>query len=500
MFESISDSFGSVFDRLRGKRRLSEDAIREAMREIRVALLEADVASEVVRSFVKSVTEKSVDAEVVKSVQPGEMVVKIVHDELVELLGGEAVPLQLEPKGPTVMMLCGLQGAGKTTTIGKLARTLQEEGHKVLLVGADVQRPAAIEQLKVLGEQIGAPVYAEAGGDPVEVCTRSTSVAELHGADVILLDTAGRLHVDEPLMQELESIVRATGPREVLLVLDAMTGQDAVASAEAFSRRLPLSGAILTKLDGDARGGAALSLRQVAGVPIKFVGVGEKLDALEEFHPDRMAGRILGMGDVVSLVEKAQREVDEEEQKAMQEKLLKNSFTLEDFQKQLAQIRRMGSIKDLLGLIPGLGRQVRQIDVDESEFQRIEAVIQSMTRQERSEPEIIDTSRRERIASGSGTSPADVGQLLKQFREMKKMIGKMGRRGMLGNLLGGGMADLAGADEGSMDGMPQIPGMSGMAGMAGMGPAPMDSAKIKKRRAERKKEKKKRKKNRKRRK
>jgi len=440
MFESLSDNLGAVFDRIRGRGRLSEDNIREAMREVRVALLEADVSHRVVRDFIARVSEQAVGEQVTKSVRPGEMVIKIVHDELVALLGGERVELAFAAGRPTVVMFCGLQGSGKTTTVGKLALRLQGEGHRPLLVAADVQRPAAIHQLRVLGEQIGAPVYAEEGGDPVAICSRAPEVAKLHDADVIILDTAGRLHVDEPLMEELDGIVRGTEPDEVILVLDAMVGQDAVTSAQEFAERMPLTGAILTKLDGDARGGAALSLREVTGVPIKFVGVGEKMDAIEPFHPDRMAGRILGMGDVVSLVEKAQATVDAEEQEEMQEKLLKNAFTLEDFKKQLAQIRSMGSIKDLLGMIPGLGKQLKGIDVDDAEFKRIEAIIESMTPGERETPEIVDYSRRERIARGSGVELTDVAQLLKQFREMKKMIGQMGKTGMLRGLLGGGGA------------------------------------------------------------
>jgi signal recognition particle subunit SRP54 len=403
---------------------------------------------------------------VIKSVRPGEMVVKIVHDELVKLLGGEAEGLTLAASGPTVIMLCGLQGSGKTTTVGKLATRLQEEGRSPLLVAADVQRPAAIEQLRVLGGQVGAPVYAEEGGDPVRICTQALQVADLHNADTILLDTAGRLHVDEALMLELEGIVRGAAPHEILLVLDAMTGQDAVTSAEEFARRLALTGAVLTNLDGDARGGAALSLREVTGVPIKYVGVGEKLDALEAFHPDRLAGRILGMGDVVSLVEKAQATVDAEEQEKMQERLLKNTFTLEDFQKQLAQLRKMGSIRDLLGMVPGLGRQLQGVDVDEAEFKRIEAIIQSMTKDERNDPEIVDGSRRARIARGCGVETSDVSQLLKQFRQMKKLFGRMGKSGMLGSLLGGGGGgEMPALDPGALmgggGGMPGLPGSGG---------------------------------------
>ena len=438
MFESITESLSRAFDRIRGKGRLTEANIQEALREVRIALLEADVNHRVVREFVQSVRDKAVGEEVVRSVRPGEMVVKIVHDELVRLLGGEHADLNLDGAPPNVVVLCGLQGSGKTTTAGKLAVRLQAQNRRPLLVAADVQRPAAVEQLQVLGREVDAPVYAEKNGDPVTICRRALEVADLHGADTVLLDTAGRLHVDEALMEELQEVVRTTDPAEVLLVLDAMTGQDAVQSAETFQSRLPLTGAVLTKMEGDARGGAALSLRAVTGVPIKFVGVGERLDALEEFHPERMAGRILGMGDVVSLVEKAQAGVDEEEQERLQERLLKDGFTLEDFQKQLAQLRQMGPIKDLLGMIPGLGGGLRDVDLEESDLKRVEAVIQSMTPQERTEPEIIDFSRRERIARGAGSEPADVSRLLKQFRNMRKMMGRMRKRGLLGSLTGGG--------------------------------------------------------------
>lgn len=451
MFDSISDRLGNVFDKLRGKVRLSEEHIQEALRDVRMALLEADVSLSVVREFTSRVREAALGESVLSSVRPGELIVKIVNDELVALLGGDNAPLQFLPEGLTTIMLCGLQGSGKTTTVGKLATRLQTIGRKPLLVAADVQRPAAIEQLKTLGAQIGVPVYAEVAGDPVAICSRAQGVAELHQADTILLDTAGRLHVDDDLMQELERIVAGSKPTEILLVLDAMTGQDAVHSAEEFARRLPLTGAILTKLDGDARGGAALSLREITGVPIKFCGVGEKLDALEEFFPERMAGRILGMGDVVSLVEKAQANVSAEEQAAMQEKLLENTFTLTDFQKQLAQIRKMGSIKDLLGMLPGVGRAIKGIDIDDREFFRIEAIIQSMTPRERENPELIDISRRERIGRGSGTGVTEVNNLLKQFREMKKTIGSMKKSGLLGSLLGGGLPSFSGGLPGGVD-------------------------------------------------
>ena len=483
MFDSISDRLGRVFDTLRGKVRVSEEHIEEAVRDVRMALLEADVSLPVVREFTERVKTAALGAEVLQSVRPSELIVKIVNDELIKLLGTDAAEIGFVPGGITTIMFCGLQGSGKTTTVGKLASRLKGQGRKPLLVAADVQRPAAIEQLKTLGGQLSVPVYAEAGGDPVTICERAREIAGIHGADTILLDTAGRLHVDEALMVELERIVTGTKPNEVLLVLDAMTGQDAVHSAEEFARRLPLTGAILTKLDGDARGGAALSLRQITGVPIKFCGMGEKLDALEEFHPDRMAGRILGMGDVVSLVEKAQAHVSAEEQAAMQEKLLENSFTLTDFQKQLAQIRKMGPIKDLLGMLPGIGRVVKDIDIDEHEFVRIEAIIQSMTPKERDNPEIIEMSRRDRIAKGSGTDIADVNNVLKQFREMKKMIGGMKRSGLLAGMLGGKMPSFMGG------GLPGGADPSAFAGLRGGAVPTMSKAQQEQKRKERKKQK-----------
>ncbi len=466
MFESITDSLGTIFDKIRGKR-LTEEHIKEAMREIRIALLEADVAHNVTRDFIKEISEQVVGEKIIKAVKPDELIIKLVNDGLIELLGGEYSPIKQATKGPTVIMFCGLQGSGKTTTVGKLATKLLKENRKPLLVAADIQRPAAIEQLKILGKQIDVPVFAESGSDPVTICKQSIAVAELHKADTIILDTAGRLHVDDDLMMELENIAKATNPTETLLVLDAMTGQDAVNSAKEFSERLSLTGAILTKMDGDARGGAALSLRKVANIPIKLVGVGEKLDALEDFHPERMAGRILGMGDIVSLVEKAQLEVDEEDAKKLQEKFLKNTFTLEDFQKQLAQIRKMGSIKDLLGMLPGIGKQLKGVDIDDAQFDKIEAIIKSMTPKERTYPELIDYSRKERIAKGCGLQMGDITALLKQFKEMRKMIGKMGRSGMLGNLLsGGGMPQMDDEDGG---GLGSLGGMNPMAGLGGFG-------------------------------
>ncbi|MCD8350126.1 MAG: signal recognition particle protein [Planctomycetaceae bacterium] len=432
MFESITDSLNKVFRTVLGKAKLSEENVAEAMKEVRIALLEADVNTKVTSAFVDRVKETAVGMEVIPGVDPGQLFVKIVYDELVKLLGGETAGIAWAERGPTTVMLCGLQGSGKTTTAGKIARRWKAEGKSPLLVAADVQRPAAIEQLKVLGQQIDVPVFTQAGANPVTICRNAANAAKLHNADVIILDTAGRLHVDSDLMDELDAIREAAKPQEILFVCDAMIGQSAVDTAEEFKRRLPLTGAIMTKMDSDARGGAALSLREITGVPIKFIATGEKLDAIEEFHPDRMAGRILGMGDVVSLVERAQSVIDEKEAQELQNKLAKNQFNLDDFLSQLGSIRKMGSLKDILGMIPGLGSQLKGIDIDEGQFKQIEAIIQSMTKDERQHPEIIDAKRRVRIAKGSGKGVKDINDLLKQFGEMRKITGRMGRLGMFG--------------------------------------------------------------------
>ncbi|MDR1612189.1 MAG: signal recognition particle protein [Planctomycetota bacterium] len=430
MFESITESLNRVFRTVLGKARLSGDNVREAMREVRTALLEADVNHLVATAFVDRVGRLALGMEIIPGVQPGQLFVKIVYDELVKLLGGEAAGIAWDASRPTVIMLCGLQGSGKTTTAGKLAQRWMKEGRKPLLVAADVQRPAAIEQLRIIGGRIGAPVFTQAGASPVDICRNSLGAAELHTADAIILDTAGRLHIDGTLMDELDAVRIASEPKEILFVCDAMIGQSAVDTAEEFKRRLPLTGAVLTKMDSDARGGAALSLRESTGVPIKFVAAGEKLDAIEEFHPDRMASRILGMGDVVSLVERAQEVIDEKEAKAMQAKLARNEFNLEDYLNQLGQIRKMGALKDLLGMIPGLGPQLKGMDLDDGQFKQIEAIIQSMTVKERRNPELVDAGRRARIARGAGRQPKDVAELLKQFQEMRKITGRMGRLGM----------------------------------------------------------------------
>jgi signal recognition particle subunit SRP54 len=431
MFESITKSLGSVLDKLKARGRLTEANIKEAMREVRVALLEADVHIKVAKDFIKSVTARAVGTEVLESVKPGQQIVKIVQDELVELMGGEEkVRFRWAPSGPTVILLAGLQGSGKTTFAGKLARHLAKKmGRNPLLVAADVQRPAAIEQLKVLGEQLGIPVYAEEGGRPPRICKRAVKEARKTGRDTVILDTAGRLHVDNELMDEMSDIARRVDPHEVLLVCDSMTGQDAVKSAKAFNERLELTGVILTKLDGDARGGAALSVKAVTGKPIRFVGVGEKLDALEEFHPDRMAGRILGMGDIVSLVEQAQETIEQDKAEEMAEKMFTATFTLDDMLEQFAMLEKMGSVKDLLAKVPGLGAQLGDADVDEGELKRFKAIIQSMTPKERFHPDMIDGHRRRRIARGSGTSVGEVNDLLKQFKQMRKMFKDAGKQG-----------------------------------------------------------------------
>ncbi len=453
MFESITDSLNKVFRTVLGKAKLSEENVAEAMREVRIALLEADVNNQVTSAFVERVGETALGMEVIPGVDPGQLFVKVVYDQLVALLGGETAGIDWSATGPTVVMLCGLQGSGKTTTAGKLARKWKSEGKTPLLVAADVQRPAAIAQLQVLGEQLGVPVFTQAGANPVSICRNSLNAAKLHNADVIILDTAGRLHVDEELMDELNAIREATAPREILFVCDAMIGQSAVDTAEEFKRRLPLTGAIMTKMDSDARGGAALSLRETTGVPIKFVATGEKLDALEEFHPDRMASRILGMGDVVSLVERAQAVIDEKEAKALQDKLAANQFNLDDFLNQLASIRKMGSLKDILGMIPGLGAQLKGVDIDENQFKQIESIIQSMTKEERQRPELIDQKRKQRIAKGSGKTMRDVSDLLKQFQEMRKITGRMGRLGLFSG--GGGQQALEAMTPGGLSSIAQ---------------------------------------------
>jgi signal recognition particle subunit SRP54 len=437
MFESLSDKLQKVLKDLKGEGRVSERHIEESMRQIRIALLEADVNFKVVKEFVTRVKEKALGQDVMKSLTPGQQVVKIVRDELVELLGSQAVPVQYAKVPPTVIMMVGLQGSGKTTTTGKLALWLSKNGRRPLMVSTDVYRPAAIEQLSVIGRAINLPVFAPEGvNEAVERARRSLVQARNTGYDTLLIDTAGRLHVDEPLMQELARMKELLDPREILLVADAMTGQDAVNSAGQFDQRLSLTGVVLTKMDGDARGGAALSIKSVTGKPIKFVGVGEKYDALEIFHPDRVAGRILGMGDVLSLIEKAEEAVDEEDAEAMLQKLRRDQFTLEDFREQLRQVRRLGPLEQILGMLPQMGpfKGIDKLKVDEKQLSPVEAIINSMTPRERLYYKIIDGSRRKRIAQGSGRPVSEVNRLLKQYMQARKMMKQVGR-GFLGKRL-----------------------------------------------------------------
>jgi signal recognition particle subunit SRP54 len=423
MFDNLSDKLQSTLGELRQRGSLSEQDLDAAMREIRLALLEADVNFKVVRTFVAAVRERAIGGDVLKSLTPGQQVVKIVNEELTELLGGESATLTYAAKPPTVILLCGLQGSGKTTFAGKLARRLQTQGKSPALVACDVYRPAAIDQLRTLGEQVGVPVFERGtDADPVEIARWGVESATQQGRDVILVDTAGRLHVDRELMDELVKISKKVSPQHTLLVLDSMTGQEAVSVAEQFQEAVDFDGVVLTKLDGDARGGAALSVRAVTGRPILFVGVGEKLDALEEFHPDRMASRILGMGDMLSLIERAEGQLDKEQSEELERKIRKNEFTLDDLNDQIKQIRKMGSMRSILGMLPGIGKQVRDAQIDEGQLDRVQAIILSMTPKERREPAVIDGSRRKRIAAGSGTSVQQVNQVLQQYRQMRKLM------------------------------------------------------------------------------
>lgn len=424
MFESLSEKLQSTLKRLRGKGRLNEADINEAMREVRVALLEADVNFKVVRDFVGRIKEKAMGAEILDSLTPGQQVVKIVYDELVDMIGGTQSKLIVSSKLPTVIMLVGLQGAGKTTAAGKLANYLRKQGKKPLLVACDVYRPAAIEQLHVVGKQLGIPVFDQGQSDPVEIAKQGVAVALSQGRDTVLLDTAGRLHVDENMMDELKRIKATVHPHEILLLVDAMTGQDAVNVASSFSDQIGIDGVVLTKMDGDTRGGAALSIKTVTGKPIKFISAGEKLDTLEPFYPDRLASRILGMGDVMTLIEKAQENVDLEQAKVMEAKLRKNELDLDDFLKNMQQIKKMGPLSQLMKMIPGMP-DVKEEDLDQSGLKNMEAIIQSMTMEERRKPEVLNASRRRRIATGSGTRVQDVNRMLKDFEETKKMMQQM---------------------------------------------------------------------------
>ena len=434
-FEGLSEKLNAAFKRLRGKGRLTENDVREAMREVRLALLEADVSYKVVKEFVAAVTERAVGTDVLDSLTPAQQVVKIVNEELTNLMGGGTAKLSLANNGPTVVMMVGLQGAGKTTTTAKLAGYFKKQHSKrPLLAACDVYRPAAIEQLKVVGGQLGLPVYEEGQGDPVAIAANAIRHARDYGNDLVFLDTAGRLHVDEALMDELKRMKATVHPNEILLVVDAMTGQDAVNAAGAFDEALGIDGVVLTKLDGDARGGAALSIKAATGRPIKFVGTGEKLDMIEPFHPDRMASRILGMGDMLSFIEKAQQTYDEKQAKKLEEKLKKNSFTLSDYYDQLQQIKGMGDLSQLAGMMPGnLGSKLQGATIDEKALAHTEAIILSMTPEERDNPQILGANRKKRIAAGCGLEVVDVNRLLKQFEGMQQIIKQVaGRKPAMG--------------------------------------------------------------------
>lgn len=446
-FEGLSEKLMSTFKRLRGKGKLSEKDVKDSMREVRLALLEADVNYKVAKEFTDKVTQRAVGEEVMQSLTPAQMVVKIVNEELVELMGSAQSRLGTSSTPPTVVMMCGLQGSGKTTHSGKLALAQKKKGHRPLLVACDVYRPAAIKQLQVVAEKIDVPVFEMGAEDPVKIAKEAVKHAKDHGNDIVILDTAGRLHVDEQLMAELKRIKQEVEPAEILLVVDAMTGQDAVNVAKSFDNLLAITGVILTKLDGDTRGGAALSVRKVTGKPIKFVGTGEKLTDLEEFYPERMASRILGMGDMLSLIEEAESKLDQQKAEQMAEKLVKNKFDLNDLLDQMSQIKSMGSLKSILLKIPGLSQKVKDADVDDRQVDRLCAIILSMTKKERSKPEIINASRKKRIATGCGLKVEDVNSLLRRFEQMQKMMkqfsGSKGKR--------------------------RFPGMAGMPGLGGLG-------------------------------
>lgn len=479
MFESLSDRLSGIFDGLTRRGALSEKDVSSALREIRRALIEADVALDVVRDFTEKVREKAVGAEVVKSVTPGQMVVKIVHDELVEMLGSDADPISLAAAAPVTIMMVGLQGSGKTTTTAKIAKRLTDkQNKKVLIASLDVKRPAAQEQLKQLGEQNNIdslPIVADQ--TPVDIAKRAEQAAKLGGYDVVILDTAGRTHIDEPLMVEMADIKKAGNPHEILLVADSLTGQDAVNLAKNFDERVGITGIVLTRIDGDGRGGAALSMRAVTGKPIKLIGTGEKMDQLEDFHPGRIADRILGMGDVVSLVEKAAETIDKEKAEAMARRMQKGQFDLNDLSEQLGQMQKLGGMGGIMSMLPGIGKMKKQIEasgMDDSIFKRQQAIISSMTRKERKAPKMLNASRKKRIAAGSGSSVQEVNQLLKMHRQMGDMMKKVskaggakGLMGGLGSMMGGGMGGMLGG--GGMPGLPSggMPGLGG--GMPGAG-------------------------------
>ena len=447
-FEGLADKLANSFKRLKSKGKLTEADVREAMREVRLALLEADVNYKVAKDFTNTVTERAIGTQVMESLTPGQMVVKIVDEELTNLMGGEEARIATPPKPPTIIMMVGLQGAGKTTHAAKLAKHFKSKGNRPMLVACDIYRPAAIKQLQVVGEQAGVPVFEKGNQAPVKTCEEAIRYARDYGHDIMIIDTAGRLQIDEELMNELREIKEKIGPHEILLVVDSMTGQEAVNVAKTFDELLEINGVILTKLDGDTRGGAALSIRAVTGKPIKFVGVGEKLDNLEVFHPDRMASRILGMGDVLTLTEDAQSKIDEKAAEEAAQKILQNKFDLNDLLNQFAQVRKMGPLKSVISKLPGMDKQLKDVDVDDRQMDRMEAIILSMTEKERQKPDIINPSRKRRIAAGSGMKVEDVNRLLKQFETtqklMRQMRGKKGKRRPM---------------------MP--PGMGGMGGMGG---------------------------------
>ena len=445
-FEGLTAKLNAAFKKLRGKGRLTESDIKEAMREIRLALLEADVSYKVVKDFIKSVSERCVGKDVLESLTPAQMIVKIVNEELIALMGSENQRITISPKSPTVVMLVGLQGAGKTTNGAKLAGLFKKQGKRPLLVACDIYRPAAIKQLEVVGGQLDIPVFQMGQENPVKIAKAAIRHAQQHGNDMVFLDTAGRLHVDEALMNELKAIKAEVEPSEILLVVDAMTGQDAVNAAQSFNEWLNIDGVMLTKLDGDARGGAALSVKAVTGKPIKFIGTGEKLDMIEPFHPERMASRILGMGDVLTLIEKAEQALDQKKAAELEQKMRQNKFTLADFYDQLLQIKSMGSMQDLLGMIPGMG-SLKNVQVDEKATVRIEAIIQSMTPYERENPGCLNSSRKRRIALGCGQKVEDINRLLKQFEQMQQLMKQMNGKGKKRKMFG------------KMGGFPGMPGM-----------------------------------------
>jgi signal recognition particle subunit SRP54 len=443
VFESLTEKFSSVFRSLSGRGRITEANVADAMHQVRRALLEADVNYHVVKKFCKDVTDAAIGAEVIKSLHPSQVMIKIVSDKLTELMGPVDSNIYFVSPGPTVILLAGLQGCGKTTTAAKLAKYIVEKKtKKTLLAADDLQRPAAIEQLITLGQQINVDVYSENSKDPVSVAENALSHARRNGYEVVILDTAGRLHVDEEMMTEVANVAKAVKPHQIYLVCDAMTGQDAVNSAKEFNERLELDGVILTKLDGDARGGAALSVKAVTGKPIKFVGIGEKLDRLEEFHPDRMAGRILGMGDVITLVEKAQEQFDAEQAEKLQQKMAKGSFDFNDFLTQMQAVKKMGGMSDMLKMLPGVGSQLDELDFDDKELKKIEGIVHSMTQRERKDPDVIDSSRRRRIAAGAGVKPEDVSGLVKTFTRSRDMMKALsgGRLAGLKSLFSGGFS------------------------------------------------------------